>query len=93
MGLLYGLLPDQEKFPKAFQANAASSIVSGLFGTSPTISTVESASGIAEGGRTGITSITVAILFLGPLFAAPYIAYIPDGAIAPVLIIIGGLMV
>ncbi|MDR7072768.1 NCS2 family permease [Fictibacillus barbaricus] len=93
MGLLYGLLPDQEKFPKAFQANAASSIISGLFGTSPTISTVESASGIAEGGRTGITSITVAILFLGTLFAAPYIAYIPDGAIAPVLIIIGGLMV
>jgi AGZA family xanthine/uracil permease-like MFS transporter len=93
MGLLYGLLPDQEKFPKAFQANAASSIVSGLFGTSPTISTVESASGITEGGRTGITSITVALLFIGTLFAAPYIAYIPDGAIAPVLIIIGGLMV
>jgi AGZA family xanthine/uracil permease-like MFS transporter len=93
MGLLYGLLPDQDKFPKAFQANAASTIVSGLFGTSPTISTVESASGIAEGGRTGITSVTVAILFIGTLFAAPYIAYIPDGAIAPVLIIIGGLMV
>lgn len=93
MGLLYGLLPDQKKFPKAFQANAASSIVSGLFGTSPTISTVESASGITEGGRTGITSITVAVLFIGSIFAAPFIAYIPDGAIAPVLIIIGGLMV
>lgn len=93
MGLLYGLLPDQEKFPKAFQANAASSIVSGLFGTSPTISTVESASGITEGGRTGITSITVAVLFIGSIFAAPFIAYIPDGAIAPILIIIGGLMV
>jgi AGZA family xanthine/uracil permease-like MFS transporter len=93
MGLLYGLLPDQEKFPKAFQANAASSIFSGLFGTSPTISTVESASGITEGGRTGITSITVAVLFIGSIFAAPFIAYIPDGAIAPVLIIIGGLMV
>lgn len=93
MGLLYGLLPDQKKFPKAFQANAASSIVSGLFGTSPTISTVESASGIQEGGRTGITSITVAVLFIGSIFAAPFIAYIPDGAIAPILIIIGGLMV
>ncbi|GGB50297.1 NCS2 family permease [Fictibacillus barbaricus] len=93
MGLLYGLLPDQEKFPKAFQANAVSSIVSGLFGTSPTISTVESASGITEGGRTGITSITVAVLFIGSIFAAPFIAYIPDGAIAPILIIIGGLMV
>ncbi|MGA4719384.1 NCS2 family permease [Fictibacillus nanhaiensis] len=93
MGLLYGLLPDQEKFPKAFQANAASSIVSGLFGTSPTISTVESASGIQEGGRTGITSITVAVLFFFSMFAAPFIAYIPDGAIAPILIIIGGLMV
>ncbi|MFC7372559.1 NCS2 family permease [Fictibacillus iocasae] len=93
MGLLHGLLPDKEKFPKAFQANAASSVVSGLFGTSPTISTVESAAGIAEGGRTGVTSLVAGLLFLLAIFTAPFLAYIPNGAIAPVLIIIGGLMV
>ncbi|MFC0188163.1 NCS2 family permease [Fictibacillus aquaticus] len=93
MGLLHGLLPDKEKFPKAFQANAASTVVSGVFGTSPTISTVESAAGIAEGGRTGVTSLVAGLMFLLAIFTAPYLAYIPDGAIAPVLIIIGGLMV
>nr|WP_040340546.1 NCS2 family permease [Fictibacillus macauensis] len=93
MGLLHGLLPDSKKFPKAFQANAASSILSGILGTSPTISTVESAAGIAEGGRTGLTSIVTGILFLISIAVAPFLTLIPDGAIAPVLIIIGGLMV
>ncbi|MFP3339036.1 hypothetical protein R0J91_13730, partial [Micrococcus sp. SIMBA_131] len=46
MGLLTGLLPDQRKFTNSYQANAISAISSGLFGTSPTVSTVESASGI-----------------------------------------------
>lgn len=93
MGLLHGLLPDKKKFPKAFQANALSSLISGIFGTSPTISTVESAAGITEGGRTGLTSVVTGLLFLVSIAISPFLNLIPDGAIAPVLIIIGGLMV
>ncbi|MFP3360447.1 solute carrier family 23 protein, partial [Planococcus sp. SIMBA_143] len=68
-------------------------ISSGLFGTSPTVSTVESASGISAGGRTGLTAITTGLLFLTSLFFIPIFKIIPDSAIAPVLIIIGGLMI
>ncbi|MCQ6266246.1 NCS2 family permease [Fictibacillus sp. WQ 8-8] len=93
MGLLHGLLPDRGKFPKAFQANAVASLISGVLGTSPTISTVESAAGISEGGRTGLTSVVTGILFLASIAVTPFLSMIPDGAIAPVLIIIGGLMV
>ncbi|MDN4074781.1 NCS2 family permease [Fictibacillus terranigra] len=93
MGLLHGLLPDHKKFPKAFQANAVTSLISGMFGTSPTISTVESAAGISEGGRTGLTSVVTGILFVASIAVTPFLSMIPNGAIAPVLIIIGGLMV
>ncbi|WP_377889811.1 NCS2 family permease [Alkalihalobacillus sp. R86527] len=93
MGLLHGLLPDQSKFSKAYKANSISAITAGLFGTSPTVSTVESASGIAAGGRTGMTSVTTGLLFLTSLFFIPVFKMIPDSAIAPVLIIIGGLMI
>ncbi|MCA0987675.1 NCS2 family permease [Guptibacillus algicola] len=93
MGLLHGLLPDQSKFQKAYKANSISAITAGLFGTSPTVSTVESASGIAAGGRTGMTSVTTGLLFLTSLFFIPVFKMIPDSAIAPVLIIIGGLMI
>ncbi len=57
MGLLHGLLEDDRKFPRAYQANAISAMTCGLFGTSPTVSTVESAAGITAGGKTGLTSI------------------------------------
>lgn len=93
IGALYGMLQDQSKFKRAFQSNAISTITAGIFGTSPTVSTVESAAGIATGGKTGITAITAGILFLPALFLIPFMKLIPDSAIAPVLIIIGGLMI
>ena len=65
----------------------------GLFGTSPTVSTVESAAGITAGGKTGLTSIVTGLLFFASLFALPFVKLIPDSAIAPILIIIGGLMI
>ncbi len=65
----------------------------GLFGTSPTVSTVESAAGITAGGKTGLTSIVTGMLFFASLFALPFVKLIPDSAIAPILIIIGGLMI
>ncbi|WP_261129499.1 NCS2 family permease [Bacillus sp. Marseille-Q3570] len=92
MGLLYGMLPDTEKFDRSFQSSAFSSVLSGFFGTSPTISTAESASGIAEGGRTGLTAVVAGLLFIFSIFVIPVLTGIPDAAIAPILIIIGGVM-
>lgn len=93
MGLLHGLLEDERKFPKAYQANAVSAITCGVFGTSPTVSTIESAAGITAGGKTGLTSIVTGILFFASLFVLPFVKLIPDSAIAPILIIIGSLMI
>lgn len=92
MGLLHGMLPDARKFKRAFQASSVSAALSGLFGTSPTVCAAESVSGITAGGRTGLTAVTAALLFGTAVFALPVIAIIPDGAIAPILIVVGGLM-
>ncbi|KKB35008.1 NCS2 family permease [Bacillus thermotolerans] len=82
-----------EKFKRSLQAQAASTLASGIFGTSPTVSTAESSAAIAAGGRTGLTSLTTGVLFLLSIFAIPYMKWIPDMAIAPILIMIGSLMV
>ena len=95
IGLVHGqvaFIERPEKFGRAFQATSVSAMTSGVFGTSPTVATVESAAGMAAGGRTGLTSITVGLLFLVASFFIPVIKLIPDSAIAPILIIIGGLM-
>ncbi|UOY93866.1 NCS2 family permease [Ectobacillus sp. JY-23] len=92
MGLLHGMLEKKEKFTKAYQANALSVLTCGLLGTSPTVSTVESAAGITAGGKTGLTALTTGVLFLLSLLVLPFVQIIPDNAIAPILIIIGGLM-
>lgn len=96
MGLIHGflgMLGKEAKFSKALQANALSVMLAGIFGSSPTVSTVESAAGIAAGGKTGLTSLVTGSLFLVSLLFLPWIKWIPDSAIAPILIIIGGLMV
>jgi AGZA family xanthine/uracil permease-like MFS transporter len=92
MGLLSGMLPDVKKFPRAYKAVALSTIASGFFGTSPNIAAAESASGISEGGKTGIPPLVTAILFAFAALALPIIQLIPGNAVAPVLIIIGALM-
>jgi adenine/guanine/hypoxanthine permease len=92
MGLLSGMLPDQDKFSRAFKAAAISSAASGIFGTSPTIAAAESASGIAEGARTGIPALVTAGLFLLSYLFVPLIGWIPENAVAPVLVIIGAMM-
>lgn len=87
-----GMLQAPEKSGKALKAISISSIVCGLLGTSPPVSTVESAAGITAGGRTGLTSVITGMLFLLSLFFMPFIKLVPDAAIAPILLIIGGLM-
>ncbi len=63
-----------------------------MAGTSPVTSYIESASGVAVGGRTGLTSVVVGLLFLVTLFFAPLVQAIPAAATAPALVLVGGLM-
>jgi adenine/guanine/hypoxanthine permease len=73
-------------------ADSISMLVGAAMGTSPVTSYVESASGVAVGGRTGLTSVVVGILFLCTLFFAPLVQAIPAAATAPALILVGALM-
>ncbi|MEZ2442165.1 NCS2 family permease [Chitinophaga sp. RCC_12] len=90
-----GLLDEQGRLPRAKQAlmaDAVGTTAAGLLGTSVVTAYVESASGIAAGGKTGLTALTVAVMFLLSLFFAPVFAMIPQAATAPALIIVGMLM-
>jgi AGZA family xanthine/uracil permease-like MFS transporter len=73
-------------------ADSVSMLVGAVAGTSPVTSYIESAAGVAVGGRTGLTSIVVGILFLCTLFFAPWVQAIPAAATAPALILVGALM-
>lgn len=82
----------KSKLDKALFADATATSIGALFGTSNTTTYVESAAGIAEGGRTGLTSVVTAILFLACLFLTPIAGAVPSAATAPALIIVGILM-
>src|SRR5579862_8608612 len=73
-------------------ADSISMLVGALAGTSPVTSYIESASGVAVGGRTGLTSVVVGLLFLASLAFAPVVQAIPAAATAPALILVGALM-
>jgi AGZA family xanthine/uracil permease-like MFS transporter len=73
-------------------ADSISMLIGALAGTSPVTSYIESAAGVAVGGRTGLTSVVVGILFLITLFFAPIVQAIPAVATAPALILVGALM-
>ena len=92
MGLLEGIMPNPQKFRKAFQASSVTSFLSGILGTSPTVAAAESASAIESGGRTGLTAIVAGLMFAVSLFFIPLLAFVPQAAIAPVIIITGALM-
>jgi AGZA family xanthine/uracil permease-like MFS transporter len=81
------------RLDKALFADATATSVGALFGTSNTTTYVESAAGIAAGGKTGLTSATVGILFLLSLFIAPIAGMVPGAATSPALIVVGILMV
>jgi adenine/guanine/hypoxanthine permease len=73
-------------------ADSISMLFGALVGTSPVTSYIESAAGVAVGGRTGLTSVVVGVLFLCTLFFAPIVQAIPAVATAPALILVGALM-
>jgi AGZA family xanthine/uracil permease-like MFS transporter len=90
-----GFIKADGSFPrveKALTTDAAGTIAGSLIGTSTVTAYIESASGIAEGGRTGLTTVVVAILFLFSLFLSPLAKSIPTFATAPALIVVGSLM-
>ena len=89
------MLDENGKLPKikgALMADAVGTAAGAALGTSTTTTFVESASGVAEGGRTGLTGLTAALLFGLSLFLSPIFLAIPSFATAPALIIVGFLM-
>ena len=82
----------KSKMDKALFADAIATSVGAVFGTSNTTTYVESAAGIEAGGRTGLTSVVVAICFIISAFLAKFISAIPSAATAPALIIVGIMM-
>ncbi|WP_421989303.1 NCS2 family permease [Roseococcus sp.] len=77
---------------RALMADSGGAMMGAVLGTSTTVSYVESAAGVEQGGRTGLTAVTVAVLFLAALFAAPLAASVPAFATAPALIFVACLM-
>lgn len=80
------------RLDKALFADATATSVGALLGTSNTTTYIESASGIAAGGRTGLTSAFTGLFFLASLFLAPIATMVPTAAVAPALIVVGILM-
>jgi AGZA family xanthine/uracil permease-like MFS transporter len=77
---------------KALFVDGIATTISSLFGTSPATTYIESAAGVEEGGRTGLTSIVTGLLFLPFMFLSPILGIVPSIATAPVLIFVGFLM-
>ncbi len=90
-----GLLDQKGSLPRigrALLADSVGTMFGALMGTSTVTSYVESAAGVAEGGRTGLTAVVTALLFLLALVFAPMVGLIPPQATAPALIVVGVLM-
>ncbi|WP_162011106.1 NCS2 family permease [Streptococcus sp. S784/96/1] len=81
------------KMDRALFADAIGTSIGALFGTSNTTTYVESAAGIAEGGRTGLTAVSTATFFLLSILLLPIVGIVPAAATAPALIIVGVMMV
>jgi AGZA family xanthine/uracil permease-like MFS transporter len=101
LGTLYGtaekggFLDKAGKLPRmnrALMADAVATTLGSLLGTSTTTTYIESGTGIAAGGRTGLTAVVVAMLFLLCVFLSPLAALIPAAATSPALIMVGVLM-
>jgi AGZA family xanthine/uracil permease-like MFS transporter len=83
----------KSKMDKALFADSIATSVGAIFGTSNTTTYVESAAGIEAGGRTGLTSIVVALLFLVSMIFAPIISIVPTQATSPALVAVGIMMI
>ncbi len=92
-----GDLKDEDGEPRNIResliVDGFSTMISGLFGTSSGTSYIESATGIEEGGRTGMTAVVAGLLFLPFMFLSPLLSIVPAIATAPALIIVGVFMI
>ncbi len=96
VGAKAGMLDERGRLPRAKQAlfsDAAGTTMGSLLGTSTVTTYVESAAGIAEGGRSGLTALVIAVLFGLALFLSPLFLIIPEAATAPALILVGFFMI
>ena len=87
-----GMLDSEGRLPKAREAllaDAIGTVAGAVLGTSTVTSYVESASGVEQGGRTGLTAFVTAVLFLLALFFSPVVAIVPACATAPALVLVG----
>jgi len=90
-----GFLDARGELPRAratFTCDGLAAMIGAVLGTSTTTAYIESASGIAEGGRTGLTSATVGVLFLAAMLLWPIAGAIPAAATSPALVIVGAMM-
>jgi len=94
VGMRADLFKEKKSIPlqKTIEADAVATMVSGLAGVTSTTSFIESAAGVEEGGRTGLSAVVVGLLFILPLFLLPFFKAIPANAIYPILIVIGVMM-
>ena len=101
-GVMFGLAslgglmhPETGEIPGslwAFLASAVGTLIAACTGSTPIIVCVECASGVREGGRTGITAIVIGLYFTASLFLAPLFSSVPDTATAPILVLVGVMM-
>ena len=95
VGQLGGFVDEDGELPRAnraFAADAVGTSVGALLGTSTVTSYIESATGVQEGGRSGLTAVVVAAFFLLALFFTPVMTSVPLMATAPALIVVGAMM-
>lgn len=95
LGQLAGFVDREGRFPgseRAFVADAVGTSVGALLGTSTVTTYIESATGVEEGGRTGLTAVVTGALFLVALVAIPVVVAVPAVATAPALILVGAMM-
>lgn len=83
---------DSKPIQKTLEADAAATVLGSALGLSTTTSFIESAAGVEEGGRTGLTAVVTGLLFVTTLFMLPFFTAIPANAIYPVLVIVGVFM-
>jgi AGZA family xanthine/uracil permease-like MFS transporter len=95
VGKKAGLFDEQHRIPRVNRillSDGVATVAGAFTGTSTVVSYIESAAGVAAGGRTGVTAIVTGALFLGAMFVAPLVGAIPAAATGPALILVGCMM-
>jgi len=94
VGLRAKLFNEKDSIPlqRTMEADAVATVLSGVIGVTSTTAFIESATGVEEGGRTGLSAVFTALLFILPLFFLPLFNSIPSYAIYPILVVVGSYM-